>query len=526
MSSEIPVLATHQNWQYAKLAKKLDQVGSLRKESDGTRIDVDKGHIIDLIYRSLNDFIRVVSLVDSILLIEKNNQDSIRRSFHHAVYDLSLEVADAAEKVSKKAFSLITTSSSEQIRAMDGGYAEGRLKSKIISVDIENVNKGLFHYIVSSYEVVFRDFLRTNPDVLDELKAHVREIATEKCKSDSGMAHEREWVQEIVECTEQIVVDILGTLALGTSAIMSLVDLGLSESDPSFSLRVHSCMNVLKDLKVKESKRKKLNARVLELSRLNFKAQKDEILESVGVEIANKECKALEGRKLVDLFSWSELDEGSAELVKYAISSGDETFHMPNIGVRHILAGSVSAAQDDVTGKKVFPYLEKYLSSKQHRIAPRNATVHSKNGFDVSSFEKLRSFIEINAKNTNAVKFAKAAAEDPSQLEKIKRLDLSSRGIKEVPEELGMLQSLTTLDLSSNEIETLPVGVMEKLKNLKVLVLAGNQIKSFPKILEKMETLNRVDILENPLSEVPFSMEGKVWDLPYQAQWVENLPDN
>jgi len=64
----------------------------------------------------------------------------------------------------------------------------------------------------------------------------------------------------------------------------------------------------------------------------------------------------------------------------------------------------------------------------------------------------------------------------PAAVDHGRRLDLSSKHLEMVPEDVGQDSSVTALDLSFNELANLPAR-LAKLTNLRYLLLRANQLK-------------------------------------------------
>ncbi|MDA3893981.1 MAG: leucine-rich repeat domain-containing protein [Salinivirgaceae bacterium] len=81
-------------------------------------------------------------------------------------------------------------------------------------------------------------------------------------------------------------------------------------------------------------------------------------------------------------------------------------------------------------------------------------------------------------------------------------IDLSNKGITELPEELGDLTTLKTLNLSYNNISILPASII-KLVNLKSLFLTRNKISKLPIGISNLDKLELLDVSYNPLLKIP-----------------------
>ncbi|MBU0491848.1 MAG: hypothetical protein KKA73_15860 [Chloroflexi bacterium] len=87
-------------------------------------------------------------------------------------------------------------------------------------------------------------------------------------------------------------------------------------------------------------------------------------------------------------------------------------------------------------------------------------------------------------------------------------LDLSGRGISELPAEIGRLTNLQTLDLRNNQLTALP-EVIGQLTNLQTLYLAGNQLTELPEWLGNLAELTdlwlgyRGESVKNSFGQIP-----------------------
>ncbi|MEQ9485810.1 leucine-rich repeat domain-containing protein [Coleofasciculus sp. F4-SAH-05] len=113
---------------------------------------------------------------------------------------------------------------------------------------------------------------------------------------------------------------------------------------------------------------------------------------------------------------------------------------------------------------------------------------------------------------------------DKAAREGVTQLDLSGKGITEIPECIGQLTNLKWLYLSKNKITNIPkcIGQLNNLKwlfldgnkitnihdltgqlnNLKWLFLGGNQITEIPECIAQLTNLQKLDLDNNPLNPV------------------------
>src|SRR3982751_827961 len=103
-------------------------------------------------------------------------------------------------------------------------------------------------------------------------------------------------------------------------------------------------------------------------------------------------------------------------------------------------------------------------------------------------------------------------------------LDLSNRGLTQVPRELLSLSGLTHLDLSRNPLQDLPSFVSDL--NLEVLLLNGTELTDLPGSLPALTRLERLELSGSRLRRIPNGIirlprlrklslaRNALWDLP------------
>ncbi len=96
---------------------------------------------------------------------------------------------------------------------------------------------------------------------------------------------------------------------------------------------------------------------------------------------------------------------------------------------------------------------------------------------------------------------------------KVKELDLSNKGITELPDELGDFTELISLNLSYNNITVLPSTICN-LTNLKKLLLTRNRITKLPVGIGNLLQLKFFDISYNPFVKIPSEI-GRFSDLDF-----------
>ncbi len=81
-------------------------------------------------------------------------------------------------------------------------------------------------------------------------------------------------------------------------------------------------------------------------------------------------------------------------------------------------------------------------------------------------------------------------------------LNLSRKGLNEIPQEVFNLIYLERLDLYNNNIHFIPPEI-SKLLNLKKLYLSDNRLTTLPSEIGKLTKLEYISVIENPLLTLP-----------------------
>ncbi|MCP4369534.1 MAG: leucine-rich repeat domain-containing protein [Deltaproteobacteria bacterium] len=81
-------------------------------------------------------------------------------------------------------------------------------------------------------------------------------------------------------------------------------------------------------------------------------------------------------------------------------------------------------------------------------------------------------------------------------------LDLSEKGVSQIPKEIGLLTDLEELSLSFNELQEIPEEI-GNLANLKILKLHGNTLANLPLTLKKLQKLEELTLGGNTFKEIP-----------------------
>lgn len=114
--------------------------------------------------------------------------------------------------------------------------------------------------------------------------------------------------------------------------------------------------------------------------------------------------------------------------------------------------------------------------------------------------------LDLNLKSRKIRKWLK---KNPTLLQKVTSLNLSSSGLKALPAEIGLFTSLDILDISHNQLTSLPSKI-GKLKSLSFFNLSDNQLMSFPIEIGKFVKLRRLDVQNNRLEALPIEIIEKL----------------
>ena len=87
-------------------------------------------------------------------------------------------------------------------------------------------------------------------------------------------------------------------------------------------------------------------------------------------------------------------------------------------------------------------------------------------------------------------------------IKQVKKLNLSGKNLKVIPQNVYQYTNLEKLDLSNNRIETIPSDIL-KLRKLRTLDLAFNQIKSLQSAIFKLPKLRILNLHGNSISKLP-----------------------
>ena len=107
--------------------------------------------------------------------------------------------------------------------------------------------------------------------------------------------------------------------------------------------------------------------------------------------------------------------------------------------------------------------------------------------------------------------------------EKVLRLDLSGKKLKQVPDEIRRLPNLNALDLSGNKLKELPAWLGE-LQSMQEFRASRNKLAAFPEAICRWRALKRLDLSRNALTGLPKCM-GQLKQLVSLDLWDNDLAD-
>lgn len=107
--------------------------------------------------------------------------------------------------------------------------------------------------------------------------------------------------------------------------------------------------------------------------------------------------------------------------------------------------------------------------------------------------------------------------------EKVIKLELRKKNLKQFPLEILKFKNIQYLDLSKNKITELPEGI-EELKDLQYLLLSKNKLVKLPKQIGELSQLKYLNVNQNELESIPAQL-GKLENLLYVDLWSNNIDE-
>lgn len=131
--------------------------------------------------------------------------------------------------------------------------------------------------------------------------------------------------------------------------------------------------------------------------------------------------------------------------------------------------------------------------------------------------------IGISQTDPSYISLKEAKAIDPDS---VFYLDLSRKGLKEIPTEILSFKNLIGIDLSNNKLNNLPPDFI--FPNLSILNLTNNKFHDFPLVICKNTGLTKLLMGKNYLSEIPECI-GELYNLELLDIWfnvITVLPES
>jgi Leucine-rich repeat (LRR) protein len=110
------------------------------------------------------------------------------------------------------------------------------------------------------------------------------------------------------------------------------------------------------------------------------------------------------------------------------------------------------------------------------------------------------------------------ALKDP---EKVIKLELRKKKLKEFPKEIFRFKNLQYLDLSKNSIGSIPPEIGE-LKDLQILILSKNNIETLPPEIGELKSLQYLNVNQNDIESLPPQI-GSLSSLKNLDLWSNNI---
>jgi Leucine-rich repeat (LRR) protein len=110
------------------------------------------------------------------------------------------------------------------------------------------------------------------------------------------------------------------------------------------------------------------------------------------------------------------------------------------------------------------------------------------------------------------------ALKDP---DKVIKLELRKKKLKEFPKEIFQFKNLQYLDLSKNSIKEIPPEIAE-LKDLQIFIISKNDLESLPKEIGELKMLQYLNVNQNEIGSLP-SQIGDLTNLKNMDLWSNNV---
>jgi Leucine-rich repeat (LRR) protein len=103
-----------------------------------------------------------------------------------------------------------------------------------------------------------------------------------------------------------------------------------------------------------------------------------------------------------------------------------------------------------------------------------------------------------------------------------KTLDLSGRGLRELPPGIGQLTAVTTLNISNNRLAELC-----QLTSLQQLIAGNNQLAELPTRIGRLKRLRKLDISNNKITALPAGLAAiaQLSELNLRSNLIVEFPE-
>lgn len=110
--------------------------------------------------------------------------------------------------------------------------------------------------------------------------------------------------------------------------------------------------------------------------------------------------------------------------------------------------------------------------------------------------------------------------------DKVYKLQLSRKKLKEVPEEIRRFTNLNELDLGGNRLRDLPAW-MSELVHMQEFHAPKNKFTTVPKVICEWKELKRLDLHQNEITGLPACMGGlaHLFSLDMWSNDLEDFPE-